>query len=294
MRLTEIAKILRENFDELSIQAVHAGGENYTVSNLILVRKYLNNIEKANLFHQEIDTLKSLPLYSSTLDKLTVSSKDYSTLVNTLASLKNGMSIFIDSVEQTLPVNTESENLVSIKLPDELDFENLGKIIELLKKSLSIPLAETKDKIKIEAFESGSFWIDILVHSRESVELIGAITWAGAFIYKKRLEGKIHEQYLESLKIKNENLKAVQEAVSAQINILIEVEAENLQKNYYNGDDPERLERLKLSIKSMAELVEKGTEVHPSLLASQSTNSLFPSFKNLNLLESKTKQISNK
>ena len=294
MRLTEIAKILRENYNSLSLQATQAVGENYTISNLIPIRQSIENIEKTTLFQEEINTLKSLSLYPSTLDKLTVSNKEYLTMVNIISALRNGMSTFIDSVEQTIPTTSDADNLISIKLPNELDFENLSKIIDLLKKAFSIPLAETQDKIKIEAFESGSFWIDILVHSRESIELIGAITWAGAFIHKKRLEGRIHEEYLESLKIKNENMKAVQEAAAAQINILIEVEAQNLQRDYYTGDDPERLERLKLSIKSMAELVEKGTQVHPSLLASQSTNSLFPSFKNLNLLESKTKQISDK
>ncbi|MDN3580677.1 hypothetical protein [Mucilaginibacter flavus] len=293
MRLKEISQILKENIDRLKYTPnIVVANNNFSVDNLINIRKGINNIAKTNLFKSQLKEFKTLPIYASTLDTLTISNNEYSIFSSTLEALKKGIKNLTESVDQALPIN-ESENLLSIKLPNDLNFESLGKIIDLLKKSFSIPLAEIDDSIKIEAFESGSFWIDILVHSREAIELIGAITWAGAFIYKKRLEGKIHEKYIETLNIKNDALKAIQEGTRAQIDILIEVEAQNIQTNYYNGDDHERLERLKLSIKSMSELVEKGTEVHPNLLASETTNSIFPSFKNLNLIESKTKQISN-
>jgi hypothetical protein len=85
----------------------------------------------------------------------------------------------------------------------------------------------------------------------------------------------------------------LREASKKQLDLLVEAEAQNLQANYYSGEDPERIQRLILSIESMSKLIDKGTEIYPNLLASESLKSVFPSFKNLNLIESKTKQIKN-
>ncbi|MEB0260207.1 MULTISPECIES: hypothetical protein [unclassified Mucilaginibacter] len=72
---------------------------------------------------------------------------------------------------------------------------------------------------------------------------------------------------------------------------MIQTEAEAIAKEFDN--DKERIERYKLSIDNMSKLIGKGTEIHPSLLAPENVSNLFPAYKNLNLIESKTKKISN-
>lgn len=295
MRLKEISKILKDNVDNLNIsQTPIQGSANTKIDNLRSFRTAIDNIEKTGLFKNEIYQIKATQLYASTVDSLVTHSSEYNHLSGLLNIIKNGTHTFIDSINTNIPVDY-SDNIVSIKLPEKMDLEGLSKIIELLKKSLSIPLADSElnDSIEINSFESGSFWIDVLVHSTEAVGLIAAITWAGAFINKQYLEAKIHLAYLDSLTTKNEHLNDLREASKKQLDLLVEVEAQNLQADYYNGNDPERIQRLIFSIESMSKLIEKGTEVYPNLLASENLKNAFPSFKNLNLIESKTKQIKN-
>jgi hypothetical protein len=44
----------------------------------------------------------------------------------------------------------------------------------------------------------------------------------------------------------------------------------------------------------MSELIQKGVEIQPSLHTPENVSNLFPNYKLLNLIESKTKQIENK
>jgi len=295
MRLKEIFKILNDNLHGLNISVTPLSGtSNVKVDRLNQFRNAINNIEKTGLFKKEILLLKGMPTFASTLDSLTISSEQINHLNAPLSDVKNGIKVFTDSINENIPVEF-SDNIISVKLPNKMDLNDLNKVIELLKKSLSIPLSESEinDTIEINSFESGSFWIDILVHSAEAVSLIAAITWAGAFIHKQYLESKIHWAYIESLGTKNEHLKDLRESAKKAMELLIETEAQNLEKDYYKDVDPERTNRLIFAIESMSKLIEKGTEVHPNLLASENLKSAFPSFKNINQIESKTKQIKN-
>jgi len=295
MRLKEIFKILSDNLNGLNISVTPLSGTaNVRVDRLNQLRVAIYNIEKTGLFEKDILLLKEMPTFASTLDSLTISSEQNNLLNTSLNNIKNGINVFKDSISENIPIEF-SDDIISIKLPNKMDLNDLNKIIELLKKSLSIPLAEAEinDTIEINAFESGSYWIDILVHSAEAVSLIAAITWAGAFIHKQYLEAKIHWAYIESLETKNDHLKDLRENAKKLMDSLVETEAQNLEKDYYKEVDPERTKRLILAIESMSKLIEKGTEVHPNLLASENLKSAFPSFKNLNQIESKTKQIKN-
>lgn len=48
---------------------------------------------------------------------------------------------------------------------------------------------------------------------------------------------------------------------------------------------------MKYSVKTFAELINEGMQVHPSYVAEQEHAMQFPDFKNLDQLESKIKQI---
>ena len=75
---------------------------------------------------------------------------------------------------------------------------------------------------------------------------------------------------------------------------LIEIEALSINDKYFDKDDPERIERIKLPIKMLGEEMNKGAEVHPSLSAPESTSKIFPDMKNLSILLSRVKEIPDK
>ena len=76
---------------------------------------------------------------------------------------------------------------------------------------------------------------------------------------------------------------------------VVAAEARHLEKEFFGDEEnPERLERVKHSIETMQELLEKGAEVHPALLAPEQVKNLFPDYKKLGSVESRIKQIAEK
>ena len=72
---------------------------------------------------------------------------------------------------------------------------------------------------------------------------------------------------------------------------MIEAEARALYNESFEGDDNEQIERLKLSIKMLSNLIEKGAEIHPALNQPEQVSNLFPDMKKLNSLESRIKKL---
>ncbi|MBS4063364.1 MAG: hypothetical protein KGZ74_02340 [Chitinophagaceae bacterium] len=74
---------------------------------------------------------------------------------------------------------------------------------------------------------------------------------------------------------------------------ILESEAESIALKHYNHKDPETVERLKLSIASIAELIDKGAKILP-MNQSEDVQKAFPDYSQLNLIESTIKQITEK
>ena len=122
--------------------------------------------------------------------------------------------------------------------------------------------------LKVNSWESGSFWVELIVGTQAAVALIAGVSWSAAVISKKIKEGTILEQQIRSLEIKNESLEDILEKQKQATNILIEKEVRHLQVKHFNSDeDNEQFERLKLTTKTFAELIQNGAEIHPALSA---------------------------
>ncbi len=124
-----------------------------------------------------------------------------------------------------------------------------------------------------------------------AVELVGGLAWAAAVVFKKIQEGRLIEEHVKSLKIKNDSLKEIQNKQKEQLAELVEAEAENLVNEIFSENKIEKIERIKHSIKLLAEMLEKGAEVHPALNQPESVKNLFPDIKNLQSLETRIKKL---
>ncbi|MEQ8561190.1 MAG: hypothetical protein RID18_06750, partial [Cytophagales bacterium] len=100
-------------------------------------------------------------------------------------------------------------------------------------------------------------------------------------------------EHVKSLELANEQKVAFIEAQKKQLELLVQTEAKIISDEYYKETNPEDLERLKHSIVTVSELINKGLEIHPSLNTPEQVSNLFPDFKNLNLIESRTKLLNN-
>jgi cell fate (sporulation/competence/biofilm development) regulator YlbF (YheA/YmcA/DUF963 family) len=187
------------------------------------------------------------------------------------------------------------ETAVAMRLPDFQTFDDLAAILGDLKKAITLPISEPgiNGQVQITGVENGSVWFYVALGVPAAVTLVATLAWSAAVVYKKVQEGLAYREYVKNLKLKNEHEKAIIDAEKAHLALLVNEEADKVAKEYFGEApaDPERVERLKLSIKTMAEMMGRGFEIHPSITAPENVSNLFPDFRTLRLPTIEKQQI---
>ncbi len=292
MTFREKKDIIETILPDLSYSSVYVSGADkpYTGKNLEKLRHALLQIEDLDAIQPEIERLRDSALFTTVRDEEAFKSSDDTTIKTNLEKIKLAIDLLF-RISRLTPISEES---VFIKLPEIINFDDLGKLSNDLKKAVEIPIIDQNKGgyVKIETAESGSIWLAISLGTIAAVNLVGGICWASAVIRKKKAEAKIFEEHAKTLELKNDSMQIFVDAQKLQIKNMLESEAEELAKQHYSATDPEAIERLKLSINTVGELIEKGTKILP---ASDNVETLhnFPDYSKLNMIESQIKKISN-
>lgn len=263
-----------------------------TFSNLVNFRNGINSLESTGLLKNETEHIKKSGIFSTTKDDLTLNINEARKIKLSMDSLLK----IVIALNHTLSEisGTIRENSISIKLPNINDFDDLAKTSNIFHTILtqSIINDEIKGQVKIDSVENGSIWLDIYLGTTSALTLVGGLAWSAAVVFKKMQEGRIIEEHVRSLKIKNESLKEIQEAQKKAIDLMIDAEANQLySENFSVANNHEQIERLKHSIRLLSEQIDKGAEIHPALNTPEKVTNLFPDMKHLELVESKIKKL---
>lgn len=294
MKLKELKVLLKDVISDLKYKFEETKQGNNAIavfSNLNQFRNAFNLLETSDLFKKEIENLRKGPIFTTGQDFININLGEGRQIKNQLEEFVR----IVGSVSQSIgQIGGENEqDSVSIKLPDIRDFKELSDISADFHKILSQSILndQINGEVRIDNVENGSIWIDVYLGSAAAVSLIGGLAWASSVIYKKINEGRIIEQHVTSLKIKNDSLKEIQEKQKKALDLMIEAEAKNLYSDNFEGNDNEQIERLKMSIKMLSDLIDRGAEIHPALNQPESVKNLFPKSKELELIESRIKKL---
>lgn len=102
------------------------------------------------------------------------------------------------------------------------------------------------------------------------------------------------QQKVKEMKISNNAIEEVIEKSKEAVNESAEKEAQYIYNKYFAGKDPEQIARIKMSLKEIAELYNKGGTIKPSLEASEEISEEFPDISELPNIQSKVEQIEQK
>jgi hypothetical protein len=273
--------------------AVAQGSASQTkLTNLNELRQNINKFSELGIFEEYVSALKSSVIFTTGNDEMNILGSETRKITQNLESLKTLSQNFLNTLSKTLP--EESRDSINIKLPEVKDFDELSNVSREIHIALSQVLFndEIKGETKIVSVENGSIWFNVFV-GVTAVSVVASLAWAAAVIYKKIQEGKLLAQQVRSLNVKNESLEDILKAQKAETELMINAEASHINSEFFQNDTPENLERIKNSIKIFSELIDKGAEIHPALIAPEHVSNLFPDTKNLLGLESKIKRIGN-
>ena len=262
------------------------------ITNLNSLRLVINNFHELGILEEYVSVLKSSPIFTTGNNEMNILNSEGQPIIRNLTTLKALSEHLLNTLTRTLP--EENQNSINIKLPEVKDFDELSTVSREIHIALSQVLFndDIKGETKIVSVENGSIWFNVFV-GPTALSVVASLAWAAAVIYKKIQEGKLLAQQVRSLSVKNESLEDILKAQKAETELMINAEAAHINNEYFKNDMPENLERIKNSIKIFSELIDKGAEIHPALIAPENVSNLFPDTKNLLGLESKIKRIGN-
>jgi len=292
--LKQIREQLQYNLQRFEWKAVKKSTQQGTfieLSNLNSIRSVVDNIANIGLFSNLTDSLKKSVIYTTVNNQMTVQYSEGVQIDNDFVYLKTLCSNFLEVLIKTIP--SEDINSINIKLPPISDFDELSKVSREIHIGLTqvIYSDEIQGETKIVSVENGSIWLNVFVGSAAALTLIASLIWSSAVIFKKFQEGKLLAEQVRGLKVKNESLEEILKAQKAATELMIQAEAEHIQSEHFKDNEPENLERIKNSISIFAELIGRGAEIQPALVAPENVSNLFPDPTNLIGLESKIKKL---
>lgn len=274
---------------------VSLGGNSGTVtklSGLNNIRMVVNEISTLHLFDNIATALKQSVIFTTANNEMNVQISEGKDIINNLNSLKALSTNFLNILLKTVP--EEDANSINIKLPNVSDFDELAKVSREIHIGLTqiIFNDEIKGQTKIVSVENGSIWFNVFVGA-SAVTVIASLTWASAVIFKKIQEGKLLAEQVRGLKVKNASIEDILKAQKAETELMIQAEAEHIESEHFKNKAPENIERIKNSITTFADLIGRGAEIHPALVAPENVTNLFPDPTKLISVESKIKRLAN-
>jgi hypothetical protein len=293
MTLQEIKRIVdRFEPDKFALEFDHT---NKKFSNLNNFRMLVEAIESIPVARQQVAQLKKSFIFSRSVDEVVYEGGDNWSIYSTANELIVILKGLRELAAQIVPV--QNSETISIKLPEERDFTEVIKDLSAINSAISQNVLNEKISgvVVVKSWQPGSLWIDLYLGSPAAVGLVGGIAWAAAVVRKKWHEGSVMENIADSMKIKKEMLENLRKGVEEHVKLVVESEAKNLlNHNFSEDDNHDQVERLKHGIKTFADLIERGAEVHPALQAPEDVKNLFPDFAKLDLIQSKQKLLEEK
>lgn len=264
----------------------------FEISNLKEIRAIINDLDSIDLFKNVTTELLDSAIFTTSNDIIRVQANENSRIVGQLNLLKSLVENFTEVLKSTVP--EESADSINIKLPTINDFDELSKVSREIHVGLTQVIfnEEVDGQTRIISVENGSIWLNVLVGTT-AVTVIASLVWSAAVIYKKIQEGKLLEEQVRGLRVKNESLEDILKAQKAETSLMIQAEAEHVNSEHFKINAPENIEKIKNSISIFAELIGKGAEIHPALVAPENVSNLFPDPTKLIGLESKIKRLAN-
>lgn len=263
----------------------------YDAIELTKLKQSINTIEDVPFIQSEISRLKKSWLFLSSSDSQKINVTQNAEVDNAVKLISIKLNTFKEIAESSKLFNT-NETLL-IRIPEIQSFDNLAKYANDFKKAIELPILDEsiKGEVNILSANEGSIIFYISVGTIAAVKLIAGICWAAGVIKKKNAEAKIFEQHAKTLELKNESLSTFVEAQKTQLKNILEAEANAIANKIYNHNEPETIERLKLSISTVADLIDKGVQILP-VSKDEDIQKSFPDYNKMSLIESSIKQIS--
>jgi hypothetical protein len=242
-------------------------------------------VQATQLFQTNADNFQTDP------NALLIIRQKSDALFGAVATLKH----ILDETVPTFPQET-----IIITLPTRKDLSTTTAYLDQFEKSLKPLVFEPgiNGKIEVIRWESGSLLVFIFVGTMTAVGIIARTLNAAAIAYQEIQKGRATAQQVELLKehvkaeqIKNDLATVIADAQKERIKTIVDRESKAVELEIFSDNQNERLERIKYSVRTLAELFENGATISPALEMPSEEQAKFPDVEHLLTVTPPIKQL---
>lgn len=298
MRLREILHLIKENKNHLNLEVEVV--PNNGLYKYKKVRDYIGaikNIKTINLFEFDCDKILSVEdLSISNSDTILLAQNFHQFISQTNNTLVTEMHI-LEKVLGHLLIEQEAET-ISIKLPEITNLEDLLDFISDLQKIVLRPLTLFAEQAKVQNFDVGSNWLEILFYSSVAYRLVKSIISVSFDIYIEKIKKqKAVDELKRQIDVPINIIEELTRVQQNQLKVLLEEKVKVIlnceaSKELIKSKEKTETQYKEIevsyytSINKMVELIEKKMEIQLSLTATSENKKGFPDFsKKLELLK---------
>lgn len=264
MRLSETRYIIETNLPLLDFvkQADTSSANTKSISRAYEIIPAIDNLSKIKCLKPVLAKITASKIYSISMDTFTTDTSTADHFFNAINELKQQCKLIIALSNETIP--PMDENTICLKLPVDSSFDLMLNVTQTFNKLCNLINSNQNIDgcIKLSGVESGSIWL-YAVASKAAAALFDTITGNIYNIANKHINYKKNVKMLEQLEIETDAKKKEQEV----LNKLCDKFIEELDGNNGLKMPADERKQWVRSIKDMAEIVEGGVEIHPSLAA---------------------------
>jgi hypothetical protein len=295
MRLRAMNELINQSLDNLSYGATGRGDSTYIIEESQQAIRAIQNLKGFEFLAEDIQQLMGLEtIYFNRAvpDRIIVDSNTFQTFKRIIDTATIKIQAVKEAIEQSVP--EQDAHSISIKLPDFHAISDVGSFFDKLGKVLDQAIVNEyiKGSVKLQNFDSGSLWVEVIVGGTVALAFIGRMTKAAAAIRNEVYEWKFMKKKLEGISVKQAALEEVDKALKDSVETKARLEAKMVMQEFnINETDQEYHTKLTYAIRAMGELIFQGTEFHHALRAPDEAKQQFPETKQPSQLESTIKHL---
>lgn len=287
MRFREQLAIINENIDNLIVEVEQSQtlGVNYThVTNTKSLAQAIQNVAAIGFLENEIQSFIALGSSINPISNYQMGKDDTITFTALVEQIKLKTEAVKFSIELSLP--KQSENSITIGLPDYTQFKSVEEATTQLNKSLTIicGIENYRSDIQIQNFDSGSLWLEIVVAAPTVVGFIGFViktAFSVVAYYRTTQSQKIS---LKSMETETSAKEKLYEGLDELFQYQVRQTIENAVNNENKQIDPEDLSKLAKAVELLVPLLEQGATFAPANTQTPEIKAEFPTKEIMKLL----------
>lgn len=296
MRVAEIKYKLEKLVEELYLETEHIHSQDRVkITDISISNNSILEISKFGFIDEEFNTLKEKYeiLFLSRDKQIVVSNNSYSSYITLVGRIKDKVLTVIKALENA--VSEQKKNTISVKLPPYTDLMEVSTFISDMKVILQLVMPPNKPSdIKLESFDVGSNWIDIVLSTMENVQVVADFVNSLVEFVQVTILGSVKTiQELRKFSSGDEEEEVIQQLEKRMKHGKIEEHVNNLiSENVINteGMSESEISEYRTSLIKAFELYEPyavdGAEIQPALNAPKEIEESFPK-------EEKMKELQN-